>query len=206
MKQTNIRLAAALIAAMGVSAAAVADEIRGPYVQGDIGLANLKVDGGEKFKLRNTFRSLKNSYKDSGFMPRISAGYDFGDFRVAGDYTHYKSISEGVREDNSSLDVKVKARGVGVSAIYDIPLQSNFQPYVGARVAVNKVKAEATATVANARGHSSESETKVGYGLMAGLGYKINNNLTIDGGYRYNRLDSDLKAHEVSAGLRYTFN
>lgn len=205
MKKPYKRLALVLLATLGASTAAVADEVKGFYVQGDVGLANLKVDGGEKFKLRNTFKSLKNSYKESGFMPRISAGYDFGDFRLAGDYTHYKTVSDGVKEGNNSLDVKVKARGVGVSAIYDIPLQSNFQPYVGARLSVNKIKGEARAAGAGFRSFASDSETKVGIGAMAGLGYKINDNMTVDMGYRFNRLTSDLKAHEASVGLRYTF-
>lgn len=205
MKKQYKRLAIVLLAALGASTTAVADETKGFYVQGDVGLANLKVDGGDKFKLRNTFKSLKKSYKESGFMPRISAGYDFGDFRLAGDYTHYKTLSDGVKESNNSLDLKVKAHGVGVSGIYDIPLQSSLQPYVGARLSVNKIKAEARASVAGFKGFASDSETKVGIGAMAGLGYKLNDNMTLDMGYRFNRLTSDLKAHEASLGLRYTF-
>ncbi|MDO4694090.1 MAG: opacity family porin [Eikenella sp.] len=204
MKHT-VRLAALAVAALGFSASALADEVKGFYVQGDLGLAHLKVDDGTPYRVRDTFKNVRNSYDESGFMPRISAGYDFGDFRVAGDYTHYKSVSDSVREGNNRLNMKVRASGVGASVMYDIPLQSNFQPYVGARLSVNHIKTEADATVGTLHAAASESSTKVGIGAMAGLGYKINNNLTVDGGYRYNRLTSDLKTHEVSAGVRYTF-
>lgn len=208
MKHQSARLAAFVAAALGASfsTAAMADEITGPYIQGDIGLANVKVDDDEKFKVRNTFKSLKNSYKDSGFMPRVSAGYDFGDVRVAGDYTHYKNMKDSAKDGDNSLDVKLKAQGVGASVIYDIPLQSNFQPYVGARVSANRLKYESQGVAGRETFRRSENKTKVGYGAMAGVGYKFTNNLTADAGYRYNRLDSDLKAHEVSAGVRYTFN
>lgn len=208
MKHQSARLAAFVAAALGVSfsTAAMADEVTGPYIQGDIGLANVKVDDDEKFKVRDTFKDLKNSYKDSGFMPRVSAGYDFGDVRVAGDYTHYKNMNDSAQKGNEQLDVKVKAQGMGASVIYDVPLQSNFQPYVGARISANRLKYESHGVSAVTRSHTSESKTKVGYGAMAGVGYKFSNNLAADVGYRYNRLDSDLKAHEVSAGVRYTFN
>ena len=138
-------------------------------------------------------------------MPRISAGYDFGDFRLAGDYTRYKTLSDGVKEGNNSLDLKARVQGVGVSAIYDIPLQSSLQPYVGARLSVNKIKTEARSVGTGFRNFASDSKIKVGIGAMAGLGYRINDNMTVDIGYRFNRLTSDLKAHEASVGLRYTF-
>lgn len=204
MKHT-VRLAALAVAALALPAAALADEVKGFYVQGDVGLAHLKVDDGTPYRVRDTFKNVRDSYKESGFMPRISAGYDFGDLRVAGDHTHYKSVRDSVHDGNDSLNVKVRASGVGASVIYDIPLQSNFQPYVGARMSVNRIKTEADATVDTRYVAASDSSTKVGIGAMAGVGYKINNNLTVDGGYRYNRLTSDLKTHEVSAGVRYTF-
>lgn len=201
----SVGLAALAVAALGFSAGALADEVQGFYVQGDVGLAHLKVDDGAPYRVRDTFKNVRNSYDESGFMPRVSAGYDFGDFRVAGDYTHYKSAGHSVREGGNSLNAKTSADGVGASVIYDIPLQSNFQPYVGARLSVNHIKTEADATVGNRHTSASDSSTKVGIGAMAGVGYKINNSLTLDGGYRYNRLTSDLKTHEVSAGVRYTF-
>lgn len=207
MKKPTQLLAAALLAALGAATAAQAqtNDAKGFYVQGDIGLANLNVDGGEKFRLRNTFRSLKQSYKDSGFMPRLSAGYDFGDVRVAGDYTHYKTVSDSVRDGGDSMHLKVKARGVGVAAIYDFASQSRWQPYVGARLALNQIKVHASAATAGMQAHASESSTRLGLGALAGVGYQLNDRMTLDMGYRYNRLRSDLKAHEASVGLRYAF-
>ncbi|MCS4534734.1 opacity family porin [Neisseria montereyensis] len=207
MKQPSIRLTAILFTALAasVSTAALAEDTVGPYVQGDIGLAHLKFDDGEKFKIRNTFRNIKDSYKESGFMPRISAGYDYGNIRVAGDYTHYKTISESAGDADSSANVNVKARGVGASVIYDVPTQTRIKPYIGGRLSVNKIKTTANVRLLNERGSSSDSSTKVGIGAMAGVGYEINRNLTADAGYRFNRLTSDLNTHEVSVGLRYTF-
>lgn len=187
---------AVMLAVLGATAsgAAMADEITGPYVQGDIGLAHIRTDTPREWNGTGDIKNnLKDSYKESGFMPRVSAGYDFGDWRVAGDYTHYKDVKEG--------NVTSKVRGAGVSAIYDIPVNYVVQPYVGARVGVNKLKQSASTATSNA----SLEETKVGVGAMVGANYKIDRNLTLDGGYRYNRLASKVNAHEVGVGLRYTF-
>lgn len=207
MKNT-FRLCSVFFAASSLMISTAATASEGLYVQGDVGLANLKVETGKKFKIKDTFKSLKNSYKDSGFMPRVSVGYDFGNhFRVAGDYTHYKSIEDNKHIGKDTLHVNSKANSAGVSAIYDIPLNLAIpvQPYVGARVAVNKVKSEADVNIAEHKNHSSDSSTKIGVGAMVGAGYALDKNLTVDAGYRYNRISSDVTAHEVSAGIRYTF-
>lgn len=183
---------AVMLAVLGATAsgAAMADEITGPYVQGDIGLSHVRTDTPREWNGTSDVKNnIKDSYKESSFMPRVSAGYDFGDWRLAGDYTHYKDVkADGVSS---------KVRGAGVSAIYDIPVNYAVQPYVGARLGVNKVKQGGT--------NFSKDNTKMGVGAMVGANYKIDRNLTIDGGYRYNRITSDVDAHEVGVGLRYTF-
>lgn len=184
---------AIMLAVLGATAsgAALADEITGAYVQGDIGLTHMRTDTKREWNGTGDVKNnLKDSYKESGFMPRVSAGYDFGDWRVAGDYTHYKDVKED--------GISSKVRGAGVSAIYDIPLNYAVQPYVGARLGVNKLKQSAA--------NATADETKVGVGAMVGANYKIDRNLTVDGGYRYNRITSDVNAHEVGVGLRYTFH
>ena len=97
----------ATLVALSLPAVALADDNRGFYVQGDLGHSTIKTkdDGG------------KGSAK--GFSPRLSAGYDFGDFRVAADYTHYKTLKDHEQGRNYTLDSKIKLQSVGVSAIYD---------------------------------------------------------------------------------------
>lgn len=189
-----------LLAAVCCSAApfAAADGVQGGYVQGDIGSANVRIEDG-------TLLGERSAFSESGFMPRVSAGYDFGDVRVAGDYTHYPTVRQSARQGSDRADVKFNIRSVGASVVYDIPTGSALSPYVGARLSVNRISGEAEAQVGGTTFSMRGSDTKVGVGVLAGVGYQIDNNLSIDGGYRYNRLTSDLKTHEVSAGLRYTF-
>lgn len=178
-------------AAMTLSAAAAADNLgtgTGAYIQGDLGLAQVKA--------KSEFNSIKQAYDEAKLLPRISAGYDFGQFRTAADYTHYGKIDDG----KSGAYASTKAQGLGVSAIYDFDI-GQIQPYVGARTSVNRIK-----RTENQPGYSrSASATKTGLGLLAGVGYQLSDNTVLDAGYRYNYLDKDLKAHEATVGVRLKF-
>ncbi|HEZ0133304.1 TPA: outer membrane beta-barrel protein, partial [Neisseria meningitidis] len=129
------------------------------------------------------------------------------------------------------------ASSLGLSAIYDFKLNDKFdkfKPYIGARVAyghvkhqVHSVRKETTTTFikpgagATKPGkiildsppkpayHESHSISSVGLGVIAGVGFDITSNLTLDAGYRYHnwgRLENTrFKTHEVSLGVRYRF-
>ncbi|MEY6465786.1 opacity family porin, partial [Neisseria gonorrhoeae] len=57
--------------------------------------------------------------------------------------------------------------------------------------------------------HQSNSIRRVGLGVIAGVGFDITPNLTLDAGYRYHnwgRLENTrFKTHEASLGVRYRF-
>ncbi|ENW6085508.1 outer membrane beta-barrel protein [Neisseria gonorrhoeae] len=121
---------------------------------------------------------------------------------------------------------------LGLSAVYDFKLNDKFKPYIGARVAYGHVrhsidstkKTTGFLTVAGARvtvpgtykvsttpGAHQESNSirRVGLGVIAGVGFDITPNLTLDAGYRYHnwgRLENTrFKTHEASLGVRYRF-
>ena len=188
----------ATLVALSLPAVALADDNRGFYVQGDLGHSTVKTsDEGGKVSSK-------------GFSPRLSAGYDFGDFRVAADYTHYKSHKESGRISSSTnYDAKAKFQSFGVSAIYDINLQSPVKPYVGARVGLNRVSFDTTEYSSNFIERYETRKTKTGLGVMMGIGYDINQNIALDAGYRYNhwgKFDGvKVHTHEVSAGVRIKY-
>ncbi|HGM2990061.1 TPA: opacity family porin, partial [Neisseria gonorrhoeae] len=57
--------------------------------------------------------------------------------------------------------------------------------------------------------YQSDSIRRVGLGVIAGVGFDITPNLTLDTGYRYHnwgRLENTrFKTHEASLGVRYRF-
>ncbi|EMT0260867.1 outer membrane beta-barrel protein [Neisseria gonorrhoeae] len=120
---------------------------------------------------------------------------------------------------------------LGLSAVYDFKLNDKFKPYIGARVAYghvrhsistkkttefltvasNRVTVPGTYKVSTTPGAHQESDSirRVGLGVIAGVGFDITPNLTLDAGYRYHnwgRLENTrFKTHEASLGVRYRF-
>ncbi|HFA3093933.1 TPA: outer membrane beta-barrel protein, partial [Neisseria gonorrhoeae] len=122
---------------------------------------------------------------------------------------------------------------LGLSAVYDFDTGSRFKPYIGARVAYGHVrhsidstkKTTEVTTILHGPGttptvyppeektrstyRESDSIRRVGLGVIAGVGFDITPNLTLDAGYRYHywgRLENTrFKTHEASLGVRYRF-
>lgn len=187
----------ATLVALSLPAVVLADDNRGFYVQGDLGHSTLKTsDEGGKVSSK-------------GFSPRLSAGYDFGDFRVAADYTHYKTWKDHEQDSSHTLDSKIKLQSVGVSAIYDFDLNSPVKPYVGTRVGLNRFSYDDDYRRAGYHATETFRKTKTGLGIMTGVGYDINQNIALDAGYRYNHWGNfdglKVHTHEVSAGVRVKF-
>ena len=187
----------ATLVALSLPAVVLADDNRGFYVQGDLGYSTLKTsDEGGKVSSK-------------GFSPRLSAGYDFGDFRVAADYTHYKTWKDHEQDSSHTLDSKIKLQSVGVSAIYDFDLNSPVKPYVGARVGINRFSYDDDDRREGYHTTETFRKTKTGLGVMTGIGYDITQNVALDAGYRYNHWGNfdgmKVHTHEVSAGVRVKF-
>ncbi|MBH2281636.1 outer membrane beta-barrel protein, partial [Neisseria meningitidis] len=143
--------------------AASEDGSRSPYyVQADLAYAAERIthDYPKATGANNTstvsdyFRNIRAH----SIHPRVSVGYDFGDWRIAADYASYrkwnnnkysvntKKVKEnqGNREDlkteNQENGTFHAVSSLGLSAIYDFKLNDKFKPYIGARVAYGHVK------------------------------------------------------------------
>ncbi|EMT5349891.1 outer membrane beta-barrel protein [Neisseria gonorrhoeae] len=123
---------------------------------------------------------------------------------------------------------------LGLSTVYDFRVNDKFKPYIGVRVGYGHVRhgidstkkttdvitsppttSDGAPTTYNANPqtqnpyHQSDSIRRVGLGVIAGVGFDITPNLTLDTGYRYHnwgRLENTrFKTHEASLGVRYRF-
>lgn len=159
------------------------------YGQVDVGYSKLKAD----------------DLKASNFSPSLAAGYDFGDYRVAVDYTNYGKIKETSQVVGGVANSEFKAYGLGVSAIYDINLGQQLTPYVGVRVATNYLS--------HKEKNPTESSTvkfgRIGYGAVAGVQYNFTQSFLLNAGVEYNKLGSvdgsTAKQYGAKVGLRLNF-
>ncbi|HGI8336573.1 TPA: opacity family porin [Neisseria meningitidis] len=142
--------------------AASEDGSRSPYyVQADLAYAAERIthDYPKATGANNTstvsdyFRNIRAH----SIHPRVSVGYDFGDWRIAADYASYRKWKESNSSTNTEnsetqqnrIKIETKHQGngsfhaassLGLSAIYDFKLNDKFKPYIGARVAYGHVK------------------------------------------------------------------
>ncbi|WP_118813926.1 opacity family porin [Neisseria lactamica] len=137
--------------------AASEDNGRGPYVQADLTYAYEHITHdypGDNAKVFDDYRDIKTR----STHPRLSVGYDFGNWRIALDYARYNKWKHGKHirtEQNKSVQngtsVKLIAdhtdkgtfkaeSNYGISAIYDFDTGTRFKPYVGARVGLGKIR------------------------------------------------------------------
>ncbi|WP_079276955.1 opacity family porin [Neisseria meningitidis] len=162
----NLLFSSLLFSSLLFSSAAQAaseDSGHGPYyVQADLAYAAERIthDYPKATGANNTstvsdyFRNIRAH----SIHPRVSVGYDFGDWRIAADYASYRkwnnnkysvNTKELENKHNNKKDLKTEnqengtfhaASSLGLSAIYDFKLNDKFKPYIGARVAYGHVK------------------------------------------------------------------
>ncbi|HFB9219047.1 TPA: outer membrane beta-barrel protein, partial [Neisseria gonorrhoeae] len=161
---------------------------------------------------------------------RIAA--DYARYRKWNNNKYSVSIKE-LENNNNKKKTENQENGsfhavssLGLSAVYDFKLNDKFKPYIGARVAYghvrhsistkkttefltvarNRVTVPGTYKVSTTPGAHQESNSirRVGLGVIAGVGFDITPNLTLDAGYRYHnwgRLENTrFKTHEASLG------
>ncbi|OOF69452.1 opacity family porin [Rodentibacter caecimuris] len=168
------------------------------YVQGDLGYSKVKSSLGDL-----------GDFSKSKFTPSLAVGYKHGDWRFALDYTNYGKIEESYADQYEVSTEKLKIYGLGLSAIYDIDVNSAFKPYVGVRLSQNFFDVKYDSFTATERQHISEKENKFGYGVLAGVSYNFTPNWAVNGGIEYNRLGKfdNVKINQYGAkvGIRYEF-
>ncbi|EMT1252626.1 outer membrane beta-barrel protein [Neisseria gonorrhoeae] len=144
-----------------------------------------------------------------------------------------KKLTQDLKTENQENGTFHAVSSLGLSAVYDFDTGSRFKPYAGVRVSYGHVrhsidstkKTTEFITSAGAPGgaptvypphkntqddhREGDSIRRVGLGVIAGVGFDITPNLTLDTGYRYHnwgRLENTrFKTHEASLGMRYRF-
>ncbi|EOF8434563.1 opacity family porin [Neisseria gonorrhoeae] len=144
-----------------------------------------------------------------------------------------KKLTQDLKTENQENGTFHAVSSLGLSAVYDFKLNDKFKPYIGARVSYGHVRHSIDSTKKTIKvttvpstapngavttyntdpktqnDYQSNSIRRVGLGVIAGVGFDITPNLTLDTGYRYHnwgRLENTrFKTHEASLGMRYRF-
>jgi OmpA-OmpF porin, OOP family len=157
----------------------------GRSIEGDLDGA---VDDGE------TTADFSPDLEDA-WMGSTGLGYAYQNgFRLEGEVsvrhnqwgpTPFNSFTEG------DIDGEATAVALMGNLIYDFNRDSRFQPYLGVGVGVARVSV-------NVDGYEESSDRSLAYQGMAGFGYALTDQLTLDLGYRY------FKAPDINASEAFT--
>jgi opacity protein-like surface antigen len=210
-----------LIALAGVAliTPAQAETFTNTYVRGSIGLNALN----DADNTGATGLSIESAYKN-GFTFGGAVGANVQDnicVEAALDYRKNKADSltitnagglTGLTTDASGNVTSVSVMG---NAYYDVDMSGEIQPYVTGGIGLARLDADISS---NGVDIVDDSDTVFAYQIGAGFGYGINENSTLDIGYRYfgtadptltdaggDSFDSEYNAHTVMAGVRYKF-
>jgi outer membrane autotransporter protein len=231
------------ILALLLSASVALAEQNGLYVAPKFVYSYQRIDNTElKIDVEGLFSDSQDldDEKDSAFGGALAFGYDFNPnfqvpVRVELEYA-IRSESEGDYSSSFTEDsvliresgtFKFVVQSVFINAFYDFDTGTAFTPYIGGGLGIAIIDADGKLKVSeDGTGvydeSASNTETNFAFNLAAGVGYDVNEALTLDLGYRYadfgNAESGDvgfddveikgkahLKAHEVLFGLRYTF-
>ncbi len=184
---------------------------------------------------------------DNGFGIGVAVGTDLGYYyevpvRVELEYMYRTEaeFGQGARSVSvfgaggpatltASQNFKVSAHSLMANGFFDINTQTDFTPYLGAGLGLAYLDTDYRSGITMNNipigASSSDGSWNFAWSLMAGVGYSINENLTLDLGYRYIDLGSgdagtfnasnggisysgspsvDYTAHELGLGLRFT--
>lgn len=135
---------------------------------------------------------------DSGLVLNGALGYNYGSARLEAAVGYQQHDWKYSLDDGSFLTVMA-------NGYYDIETSSGITPYVMAGAGILNTDVS----------WSSDTDTSFAWQVGAGLGFKIDENLTFDVGYRYlrpeglqspgNGNDVDWETHNILAGIRYDF-
>jgi opacity protein-like surface antigen len=226
----------------------------GIYLRGDVGVGYQQIDKYEQANVRADGGSFFGATdQNTTFFAGVGIGYRFNNwFRVDGTFEYRGGGSIGV---NDRIDYTNGVGNPGIltntykgnlssmvalfNAYVDLGTWNCLTPYIGAGIGVasNRITGltdqganwvdTTTAIIQPTLGTaSSGTKTGVAWALMAGVGYEVNKNLTLEVGYRYLNLGDaqsgpirnaflndtyaplkvkSLDSHDIKIGMRWNF-
>ena len=134
------------------------------------------------------------------FGAGVAYGVKLADFRVELEGNMYSKANV-----KRLANTWVQNTSIFVNGYYDIQTNSFFTPYLGLGIGYNRIKLN--------QNHQSDVDASMGLKAGFGLAWEVNQNFTLDIGYRYNYFgtyseddfDASLYGSEIMLGARIQF-
>ena len=185
-----------------------------PYVSAKLRYLDMSTDA-QELDLK---RDVDDKVLGGSFAAGVSTKVNGGAVRVeSGVADHIDSPERGlwrVTKKTHNLygrlvNMEIESQSSMINGYYDIDTGSKLTPYVGAGIGYAKIKGKLSVL-----GESySADDNNFAWQVGAGVGYALNDKVSLDAGYRYvdygdfteEGLKWESSAHELYVGARYAF-
>lgn len=191
---------------------ATAHSAEGPYLSANLGIAALS----DSDITDSTFPGIdmELSY-DTGWAFGAAVGYGFSNFRVEGEVSYQSNDIDETSALGISIDSSGDVSGTAllVNGYYDFANSSAFTPFISAGLGYATVDINDYDVTGAGLLDYSDDDSVFAYQLGVGIGYAVNENVTIDIRYRYfaaedaefDTTEVELSSHNLLVGIRYNF-
>jgi len=209
MKKTYVMIASC---AMLLSISSIAYSAEGPYVSGNLGIAMASDSDLSEAGATGTMEF------DKGFAFGVAAGYAFGSTRLEGEIAYQKNDYDklnvpGVGSGSTDVDGDATSTAFLVNGYYDFKNNSSITPFIGAGLGFAKVDVGAISVPGFGTVTTSADDTVFAYQVGAGVGFAVNEKVSLDLKYRYfatsdpdfEGTEAEYSSHNLYAGVRVSF-
>ncbi|MHB8808672.1 MAG: outer membrane protein [Desulfobulbaceae bacterium] len=189
-----------------------ANSADGPYVSVNAGVAVLSDSDVTDSTAPGI--DLELSY-DPGWAIGAAVGYRFSNFRVEGEVAYQENDIDESSAFGISIDSSGDVNGTAflVNGYYDFINTSAFTPFITAGLGYANVEINDYGIPGSGLGRYSDDDSVFAYQVGVGVGYAVNENVTIDAWYRYfatedpefDTAEVEVSSHNFLVGARFSF-
>ncbi|WP_169754093.1 outer membrane beta-barrel protein [Campylobacter curvus] len=195
MKISNALLKVAVLGSLACSCALA----QGAFVGGSVGY---------NFKSGNELKDDGIKFKDSSIPLGVQGGYDFGDYRVYGEYVYGTKAKAHKTVGDVKADLKWKTHKFLVGADYTPQVAQNLRFLVGAYTGLTYLDYKLGTVGPGERVHISDNSTDWAIGGRVGGLYSFDEHNEVELGLRYDRTKFDegkFNSYGLYAAYNYKF-
>lgn len=184
----------------------------GPYVSGNIGFAMLS----DSDVTDSTIPGITIDMEyDTGLALGAALGYNFGNTRLEGEISYQKNDFEKASLFGVDVDLTgdVTSLSLLMNGYYDFVNNSAVTPYLSAGLGFAEVEVNDLNVPGSGLPNSNDDDTVFAYQVGVGVGYAVNEKVTIDVKYRYfatsdpefDTTEAEFASHNFLFGVRVNF-
>ncbi len=178
------------------------------YVSGNLGWANLS-----DAEVSNSNPAISNMDIESheGYALGAALGYDFGDTRIEGELAYQNNSLDKASNASGDVDLddNIDSLAFLVNGYWDFTNNTPWTSFVSVGIGAALVNVDD-----NTAYLGDDYDTVFAYQVGAGVGYAVNELLTVECKYRYlatsdpefDKVDTEYATHNIYAGMRFAFS